>query len=496
MKKLYSIAFLLVISSSSAQSLQTNLQSIFNSNQLMGMSVMVYSGENETVYNFGLKNYSQNLLVDDATKYRIASISKSFTALGLMKLYDQDEFELDEDISTYLGFTVRNPNHPTIPITFRMLLSHTSSLQDGTGYTSFLNATYAQNPIPNMSSVLQPGGSFYTTNMWRTEIPGSYFTYSNLNFGLIGTLIEKISNQRFDVFMKNEILIPLDIDGSYNIQDLSTITDVATIYRKIANSWSPQFDNYNGVMPSPPNLSNYVNGTNGAYFSPQGGLRASVTDVSKLLKFIKNNGQTAPGLISETTLQTMKTIQWNDNGNNGDDYYGLFNTWSLGLHYANTNSDDFICNPTTFGNFIGHTGEAYGLISDAFFSENNDVGFVFITNGSWNGYATSTTSFYTIEDQVFNALCTYFTQSLSQSEFEEDSTLVYPNPTKDHISLTFHNIPQKIELYDSVGKLLQSEAEFNSLQLELTMENYKAGIYFLTIYERDNVSSTKKIIKH
>ena len=152
-----------------------------------------------------------------------------------MKLYDQDEFELDEDISTYLGFTVRNPNHPTIPITFRMLLSHTSSLQDGTGYTSFLNATYAQNPIPNMSSVLQPGGSFYTTNMWRTEIPGSYFTYSNLNFGLIGTLIEKISNQRFDVFMKNEILIPLDIDGSYNIQDLSTITDVATIYRKIAN---------------------------------------------------------------------------------------------------------------------------------------------------------------------------------------------------------------------------------------------------------------------
>ena len=98
--------------------------------------------------------------------------------------------------------------------------------------------------------------------------------------------------------------------------------------------------------------------------------------------------------------------------------------------------------------------------------------------------------------QVFNALCTYFTQSLSQSEFEEDSTLVYPNPTKDHISLTFHNIPQKIELYDSVGKLLQSEAEFNSLQLELTMKNYKAGIYFLTIYERDNVSSTKKIIKH
>ena len=496
MKKLYCVLFLLAISYSIAQSLQTNLQAVFNSNQLMGMSVCAISGENETVYNFGFKNYSQNLPIDNATKYRIASISKSFSALGLMKLYDQDLFELDDDISSYLGYAVRNPNHPSVPITFRMLLSHTSSLQDGTGYTTFLNATYAQNPIPNMSLVVQPGGSFYTSNMWRSEIPGSYFTYSNLNFGLIGTLIEKISNQRFDVFMKNEILIPLGIEGSYNIQDLPNITDVATIYRKISNSWTPQFDNYNGVMPSPPNLSNYLVGTNGAYFSPQGGLRASVTDVSKLLKFIKNNGETVPELISETTLQTMKTIQWNDNGTNGDDYYGLFNRWSLGLHYANTNADDFICNSTTFGNFIGHTGEAYGLISDAFFSENNNVGFVFMTNGSWNGYTTNATSFYTIEDQVFNALCMYFNQTLSENEFEEDSTLVYPNPTKDFVFLTLQNIPQKIELYDSVGKLIQSKTDFNSLQLELNMENYSSGIYFLTIYEMDAVSSTKKIIKH
>jgi len=173
----------------SAQSLQTNLQTVFTTNQLMGMSVYVFSAENESVYNFGYKNFSQSLPIDNATKFRIASISKSFTALGILKLYDQNLFELDDDVSTYLGYSVRNPNHPTIPITFRMLLSHTSSLQDGNGYTSFLNATFSQNPIPNISSVLQPGGSYYTSNMWRSEIPGTYFTYSNLNFGLLGTLI-------------------------------------------------------------------------------------------------------------------------------------------------------------------------------------------------------------------------------------------------------------------------------------------------------------------
>jgi len=480
----------------SAQSLQTNLQTVFTTNQLMGMSVYVFSAENESVYNFGYKNFSQSLQIDNATKFRIASISKSFTALGILKLYDQNLFELDDDVSTYLGYSVRNPNHPTIPITFRMLLSHTSSLQDGNGYTSFLNATFSQNPIPNISSVLQPGGSYYTSNMWRSEIPGTYFTYSNLNFGLLGTLIEKISNQRFDIFMKNELLIPLGIDGSFNIQDISTINNVATIYRKISNSWTPQFDNYNGVMPTAPNLSSYVVGTNGAYFSPQGGLRASVTDVSKLLKFIKNNGGTVPGLISEPTLQTMKTIQWNDNGSNGDDYFGLFNKWSLGLHYANTNSDDFICNPSTFGNFIGHTGEAYGLISDAFFSENNNVGFVFMTNGSWNGYSTNATSFYTVEDQIFNTLCTYFNQSLSENDYEENAAVVVPNPSKVLITITFKNIPKQIELYDSVGNRLISITEFSELHLDLTIENYPSGIYFLKINELDGMSSTKKIIKY
>jgi CubicO group peptidase (beta-lactamase class C family) len=496
MKKLNLLLFLATSVFSFGQNLQTNLQTIFNNNQLMGMSVFVFSESNDAVYNYGLKNYSQNLVVDNTTKYRIASISKSFTALGLMKLYDQNLFELDDNISNYLGYSVINPNHPSIPITFRMLLSHTSSLQDGSGYSTFLNATYSQNPIPNISSVLQTNGSYYTSNMWRAEIPGTYFTYSNLNFGLIGTLIEKISNQRFDLFMKNEILNPLGITGSFNIQDLNSINDVATIYRKVGSAWSPQYDNYNGIMPTPPNLSNYVIGSNGVYFAPQGGLRASVTDVSKLLKFIKSNGSSVSGLISASTLQTMKMVQWADNGSNGDDYYGLFNKWGLGLHYANTNSDDFICNQNTFGNFIGHTGEAYGLISDAFYSENDDVGFVFITNGSWNGYSTNTTSFYTIEDQVFNILCSHFNQSLSSKEFIENSISIFPNPTNNSFSIVAKSIPKQIEIYDSVGKLLLIKSDLNSKNIELTIEMYPSGIYFIKILAFDNSSLTKKITKY
>ena len=66
--------------------------------------------------------------VDEDTCFRIASITKWVTAIGLMTLYDQGKLDLDKDISSYLGFKVRNPAFPDTPVTTRMLLSHTSSL--------------------------------------------------------------------------------------------------------------------------------------------------------------------------------------------------------------------------------------------------------------------------------------------------------------------------------------------------------------------------------
>ena len=65
---------------------------------------------------------------DEDTCFRIASITKWVTAIGLMTLYDEGKLDLDKDISTYLGFTVRNPAYPNTPITARMLMTHTSSL--------------------------------------------------------------------------------------------------------------------------------------------------------------------------------------------------------------------------------------------------------------------------------------------------------------------------------------------------------------------------------
>jgi len=480
-----------------AQELETNLQQIFDDFQLMGMSVWTSVEGEEQIFNFGLKDFTRNLEVDDNTKYRIASISKTSSALGLLKLYENGLLDLDEDISTYFGYTVNNPAHPDVAITARMLLSHTGSLQDGSGYNGFLSATYTQNPIPDIAQLLVPGGSYYTANMWRTETPGTYFAYSNLNFGVIATLVEKISNQRFDVYMREQILQPLGITGSYYIQDIPDINDIAVLYRN-QGGWTPQTDNYQGVMPPPPAaLATYSPGTNGLYFAPQGGLRASASEIGKFIRFIKTDGLSVPGVLSSATLLEMKAIHWDYNGSNGDNYFGLFNRWGLGIHHANLSINDQICPNLEYGSFLGHPGEANGLISDAYFSENEDIAFSFLTNGSFLGYQFGDYSaYYTLEEAVFQALCSYFSEALSVTDFSKKEICVFPNPASDLVEVQLQKpISLEYTIHDIHGKRILTKKENNTSRFSFSIASLSPGVYFLTVNDVSGNNYRQMMIK-
>ncbi len=498
LRGLHFLFLFVVLNPLQSQTLEENIEQVFTDFQLMGMSVWVENNGIEQSFHFGLKDFTRNLEMDEDTKYRIASISKTVTALGLLKLYDDGAFDLDDPINDYLSFPITNPSFPGTEITFRMLLSHTSSIQDGSGYNGFLNATFSQNPIPSLEELLLPQGSFYSANMYRTESPGTYFTYSNLNYGVIATLIEAISNERFDVYMKNELLDPLGITGSYNIQDINNINDIAVLYRN-QGGWNPQFDNYQGVMPAPPtNLPSLVLGTNGLFFSPQGGLRASANELGTLLQFIKSEGASHPGIISQQTLQEMKSIQWDFNGSNGDNYFDLFNRWGLGVHHANLSEDDQICLNSEWGSFIGHPGEAYGLISDAYFSEDGEVAFSFLTNGSFLGYQSgNTSSYYTVEEALFAVLCTYFNAPLSLNEVTLEQVFVFPNPVSEGLRIDgVQAFPIHAKLYDVRGVLLITQRIEDNDSAALNFSEIEKGLYFLTIDSPfDESRKSFKVIK-
>ncbi len=495
MKNKTLILFLILFSSLKAQTLETDLLTISNEYGIMGMSVYVnVNGEVFESYT-GFRDFARQLPVTEDTHYRIASVSKSFTALGIMKLYDAGEISLDDDISTAIGYMVRNPNFPNVPITYRMLLSHTSSLQDGSGYSNFLNATYNETPIPNISQLILPTGNYYTPNMWRNETPGTYFTYSNLNFGLLGTLIESIRNQRFDVFMKEEILEPLTIEGSFNIQDLLDINNLSVLYR-YNNGWQEQWDNYLGIMPPAPNLNGYIPGTNGIYFAPQGGLRTTAAGINKLARAISLDGSNSNLLLQPETYQLMKSIAWDYNGSNGDNYFGLFNRWGLGLHHANLNSDDEICSSIT-QTFIGHPGEAYGLVSDNYFIQNNDISFSVIINGVQAGYETGASSFYTVEASIFEAICNHINQVLGKATMNSATFILSPNPASSEvfISLSENTDWIKIQIRDVTGKILMQETRTQNGPTKFSVSNLHSGMYFVKVSTNDGFSIKKLLVE-
>lgn len=370
----------------------------------MGMTVLAFA-KDSVIYcgNFGMADYNRGIPITDSTVFRIASISKSVTATAFMMLYDQGLVGLDDDISEILEFNITNPHYQSDPITPRMLLGHTSSLRDGSGYNSFLSATYNNTIPPHLSSLLVPGGAYYTSNIWSTN-PVGYFTYANINYGVLATVIEKISGQRFDFFVRENIFEPLGMTASFNIHDLPNPDNVAVLYRKQGGNWVPQADNYNGVFPPPRDLSAYTPGNNGFIFGPQGGLRVSARDLAKFMHVHINGGSYQNvRIVNDTIIDRMHASHWKINGCNGNTYGGLFMSWGLGVHLATAIPGNDVVFPGM--EMVGHPGEAYGLISDMYFNRNERQGVIFITNGSAYSYSTGNNSmFYTVEEDVFTLL--------------------------------------------------------------------------------------------
>jgi CubicO group peptidase (beta-lactamase class C family) len=500
MKKAFNLLLFISLISHSCCAQSDQFDEIATDHQLMGASVVaICQGEILFTEHYGLRNYANALPVEDNTLYRIASISKLVTAIGLMQLHEDGLFNLDDDINTAMGYSIRNPQYPDVPITFRMLLSHQSSLQDGSGYSPFLTDTYNQisNP-PNISALLNVGGEYYTSDMWRSEMPGTYFAYSNINFGLIGTLIEKLSGQRFDVFMKANVLNALGVSGSYNVTDISDINNVATLYRNIGGSWTPQADNFQGIDPLPYDLNNYASGTNGLIFAPQGGLRISALDLAKFAIELQNalNNQSSNLLLNQTTWNLMFNEEWLYNGSNGDNYYGLFNSWGLGVQRITSSYDsDQICDPAH--SWFGHAGEAYGLISDIYVGNplsagnSSASGFVFITNGSFEGYSFgSNSSFYQVEEDVYGMLCSYFSSDciVGLDEVINKPISVFPNPSSGQLSANLEYAANgDWVLMDLLGNVIFKNT-ISSSQINLNLIDLPSGSYILS-FKNENTST-------
>ena len=352
-----------------------------------GLAVIVYKNGKEVYRNMmgnrflSPRNKNWNLPVTSDSRFRVASISKVFTATGYMQLVEEGKINLDEDVSRYLGFTLRNPGYPNKAITSRMLLSHTSSIRD-----------YPTPYVPFKSNVK----SFFTSaDCWtRSKAPGSYFSYCNLNFVLLATIMEKVSGQRFDKYITKKVMKPLDIKGSFNLRDFSDsdLQKMGTLYRKTkgeSGRYYAQIDDRPIDLPSASMLSSYRPGTNAGIFSPQGGLRISPEELGHMLEMMLNRGKyKGREILKPATVQLMEKTVWNYTPAqpNGDINNDAIESYGLALQYfSGSGSTKPAPNRPDF-DLVGHLGEAYGFIGGLMWQPGTKNGFIFLQNGFATDY--------------------------------------------------------------------------------------------------------------
>ncbi|HPF46921.1 MAG: beta-lactamase family protein [Alphaproteobacteria bacterium] len=347
-------------------------------------------------------------------KVRIASISKFMLTLAFMTLVEEGKVNLDADISDYLGFTLRNPNFPDRPITARQVLAHISSIRDGSYYYMGIDQNFKDFFIPGTSEKSADhyeNGAHFANG--ENQGPGDFFTYSNLNFGIISGIAENVSGTRMDLFVKERLLDPLGLDASFNVCTLyeNGFAKLATLYRRGRDetAWDPkspwveQVDGdpircyYDGPLvargdtPDFSELDSYQIGKNPTLFSPQGGLRVSASDLAVIMQMILNGGKhNGKQIIPKSALDKMMTPVWQyddtlKNGHTGgeaaiddDRAKGMMITYGLSTHIIDL-KDWGLTEKSRI--LYGHLGSAYGLQGQFWFDPNTNDGIIAFVTG-------------------------------------------------------------------------------------------------------------------
>ena len=229
------------------------------------------------------------------TLINVASVTKTATCIAVMQLWERKKFALDADVNAYLSFPMRNVAYPEAPVTFRQLLTHTSSIADGPAYDKSYVCGDSRTPLGQwLRDYLTAGGAFHDPRRnfqpWK---PGMQFEYSNVAYGLLGHLVETLSGMSYSDYMLKRVFAPLGMSHSRILLAGMDPRSHATPYTYVSGgdvaavqlrdpAWTPPADRTGGVQV--PHCL-YSWGT-----PPDGLARTSALELSRLLRAFMNGG--------------------------------------------------------------------------------------------------------------------------------------------------------------------------------------------------------------
>jgi CubicO group peptidase (beta-lactamase class C family) len=427
----------------------TNMQG----NHIPGVSACaIWNGHIIWNGDYGYADVEQGLAVAESTLFMLASVSKTVTGCALMQLWEDGLFELDDDIDDYLPFEVNNPWHPDVPITFRMLLTHTSSIRDDRNVFDELTVP-GDSPIPLgefLEDYLTPGGLYYDPGQnYSTSTPGSDHEYCNVAIALVGYLVETITGVDFATYCRQHIFDALDMDdASWFLAPLDTAR-VARPYQWDGGTYSP-YTHY------------------GYPFYPAGQLRATASELGRFLMVFTEGGQ---GVLESETAELMTTVH------HGSDQGLIWFRTDVGGHEA-----------------WYHTGGHYGVSTRVLVVPELRSGSVILTNGE-----ASTNIIHLL---IWNYVLSN-PAGVGEGASEPIARLIpsVPNPFRSATTIRFETEssgPARLDVYDvagrSVATLLDAVVPAGQHSIVFDAGDLVDGVYLFRFQSHRSVAFQKCVL--
>jgi len=361
-------------------------------NETAGMMINIMK-EGKLIHSkgYGYADLAKGKAITGDTIYRVASITKTLSAIAVMQLWEQGKIDINADISQYVGFTVRNPHFPDVPITLAQIMTHTAGFKDY--YYIYAKEAYVDfNFERSIKELHEKGGRFNDAEeLYKSDFaPGDPrgFLYSNATGFLLVAAVEKVSGERFDLYCNKHIFRPLKMTRtSFNIEDLESVSDdFGMIYRYNA-SVRPSEEVYTAeygfndvknladLKKQPFNMKKYKLGESHGMWSPQGGLRSSVNDLTRFMQMMMNRGELdGVRVLKESTVLEMEKVRWEGDAPSDAYVQGFYKKKGLQLHIIENE-------PYQGRTMYGHAGDAYGLFAAVYYDPTDKTGFATILSG-------------------------------------------------------------------------------------------------------------------
>ncbi len=193
------------------------LQIFTNKNMFCGSVLVAKDGKTLLSKGYGMANYSDNIPNTNLTKFKLASVSKQFTAMCIMILEEKGKLSTNDKLTKYI------PDYPQgDKITIHNLLTHTSGIPDFTSMPKY-------DSIMTLTTTLDKEINLFKNKPLDFE-PGSKHQYSNSGYLLLSYIIEKVSGKTYGDFVKSTIFVPLGMKNSGLYTNKEVLKNVANGY--------------------------------------------------------------------------------------------------------------------------------------------------------------------------------------------------------------------------------------------------------------------------